>query len=101
MRLKIRPFLFLSGFLLALTLTPLHGQVDTKSPSEQTIESLQSTSQLPSETSSPELRAKPPGGDPIGGIDSPVGDYPVYLILLSVVAYGFYRFREVRRTKNI
>jgi len=56
-------------------------------PSDQTMEVIQSESSLPSEVTGPELRAKPPGGDPIAGVDSPIGDFPLWALLLSTGAY--------------
>jgi len=88
-------------FVLMLLMHPafVSGQWDQRSPAEQTMEVIQGNSSLPSqeEINSPELYAKPPGGDPIGGISAPIGEASM---LSVVVLMGFYAFGRNYKYKN-
>jgi len=60
-------------------------------PSDQTLQELEQMYAMddPTQSNSPELRAGPPVGPPIGG--TPIGEAPIVMLCVLAISYGIFK----------
>ncbi|NDW18444.1 hypothetical protein D0T53_05885 [Dysgonomonas sp. 216] len=82
---------------IAAILVPVTAQADgAQLPSSDAYQTIQDNGTLPSEAISGSEVYAPPvvGGDPIGGKDTPIGDYSPALVFLTLGFYLLYKKRK-------